>query len=89
MTDFPNLYQTVNAIYGESTPMSRLLFIVRLREGKDAGATPPINIFTNYIKNACSEIEESNACIINLGNANTIVLLEVIFFYPEQLRTYF
>jgi hypothetical protein len=83
MTDFPNLYQTVNKIYGESTPMSRLLFVVRLREGKDTGATPPINVFTNYIKNAISEINNTNACVINLGNANTIVLLEVIFFKLE------
>lgn len=77
MTDFTNLYETVNKIYSESTPISRLLFVVKLREGKDANLSPPINTFTNYLKKVCSDIKDFNLCIINLGNANTIVLLEV------------
>jgi hypothetical protein len=84
MTDFPNLYETVNKIYSESSPVSRLLFVAKLREaGKESHTTPSINIFTSELKTIGRRIEGFNFSIINLGNANTIVLLEVILLNLE------
>ncbi len=84
MTELTNLYETVNRIYSESTPMSRLLFVAKLKEGvKETTAQPPITIFTNDIKTIGRRIEGFNFCIINLGNNNTIVLLEVRYIKKE------
>lgn len=80
MTEFTNLYETVNKIYSESSPISRLLFVAKLREdkiGKDQQSS--INVFSSDIKTLGKKIEGFNFCIINLGNSNTIVLLEVYF----------
>ncbi len=75
-----NLYETVNKIYSESTPISRLLFVVKMKEDrslKDSHVQINVEKFISDIKSNGPVKDGFKFCIISLGSANIIVLVEV------------
>jgi hypothetical protein len=81
---FANLYETVSKVYSESSPISRIFYLAKLK-GKDENKTKDVimNQFIAEIKNLFKKIEGFNCFIIFLNSSsgqNALVLIEVIVY---------
>jgi hypothetical protein len=79
MIKYENLYETVNKIYSESTPISRMLCLAKLKEshGEKQSRDYVKNQFVSEIKLISNKTEGFNCCILILGAYNAFLLIEV------------
>jgi hypothetical protein len=78
---FQSLYETVEKVYSESKPISRIFYLAKLK-GKDENKTKDVIMsqFTNEIKTLFRKHEGFNCFIIFLNSSsgqNALVLIEV------------
>ena len=78
----PSLYDTISLIYNTKRPVSRLLYVAKLKElsGKDEKTIRDLIIegFKKELVNFLKQIEEStNIMIMYLGTQHVLVSLEV------------
>ena len=75
---FPNLYQTINHIHKQSNPVSRLLYITKIKEIDKLTREQIIANFSKELKKYFQKLDNNvNCLIIYLGTSYSLVMLEV------------
>lgn len=76
---FNNLYETINKIYSVKKPISRVLYITKLRES-DKGGRETLTSLRDEIRKILKRSEEQfNIMIIYIGTRYALVAIEVIY----------